>query len=492
MIDVRIDSIIYQSQVYYANLVNEIVEKKKLGKANDHKWAKADTISGYLDALNYRIHLTDEEDITEVNYILECLIQLCELNQYPVSAPIEFQEPPAVMVGVKGDKGDTGDTGATGATGLATDFQVTLITTPSVVDSFAITDAKGARWDYVVIKSTGEQRAGQVIGSWLDDGSLNEIFDSSTEDISGPTSDLEFEVEFLAGNIRLIAVPAAGNWTVIGTRYFIPNNGNGSGPISDALPNGTLFIGNASNLAQSRSMSGDVTITNTGVTSITAGVVVDADINAAAAITLSKLAPLTASRIAASDGSGVITTLDPATYPSLTELTYVKGVTSAIQTQINTKLTDPTTTIGDIIIRDGSNTIARLPIGSAGQVLTVSGGTPSWEDPTGSLLETIIDIGDWDMNTTTTITVPMPVDRTKVRGIHVEIKSDDLGGGEYWTTPLLTSTGTPGGTYTMNQNGTFTPANEIVLFRTVGGAFDNSAYDATSYNRGWIIIKHIP
>jgi hypothetical protein len=47
---------------------------------------------------------------------------------------------------------------------------------------------------------------------------------------------------------------------------------------------------------------------------------------------------LTASRILATDGSKAVQSLDTATYPSLTELSYVKGVTSAIQTQINSKI----------------------------------------------------------------------------------------------------------------------------------------------------------
>ena len=46
---------------------------------------------------------------------------------------------------------------------------------------------------------------------------------------------------------------------------------------------------------------------------------------------------LTASEILITDGSKNIVSAAVATYPSLTELTYVKGVTSAIQTQINTK-----------------------------------------------------------------------------------------------------------------------------------------------------------
>jgi hypothetical protein len=54
------------------------------------------------------------------------------------------------------------------------------------------------------------------------------------------------------------------------------------------------------------------------------------------------LSSLTASQLLALDGSGNIQSLTTTTYPSLTELSYVKGVTSAIQTQINNKFTTPT------------------------------------------------------------------------------------------------------------------------------------------------------
>lgn len=46
---------------------------------------------------------------------------------------------------------------------------------------------------------------------------------------------------------------------------------------------------------------------------------------------------LTASQLVATDGSKNLQSLDTATYPSLTETSYVKGVTSAIQTQLNAK-----------------------------------------------------------------------------------------------------------------------------------------------------------
>lgn len=66
----------------------------------------------------------------------------------------------------------------------------------------------------------------------------------------------------------------------------------------------------------------------------------------------------TASRLAIFDGSKNVISADTATYPSLAELSYVKGVTSAIQTQIADKFTLPTLTSGSILFSNGT-TIAQ-------------------------------------------------------------------------------------------------------------------------------------
>lgn len=68
-----------------------------------------------------------------------------------------------------------------------------------------------------------------------------------------------------------------------------------------------------------------------------------------------------------------------------TELGYVDGVTSAIQTQVDAKIAKTlTTTTGDIIYASSANTPARLGIGSTDQVLKVSGGVPAWATPAAS------------------------------------------------------------------------------------------------------------
>lgn len=56
---------------------------------------------------------------------------------------------------------------------------------------------------------------------------------------------------------------------------------------------------------------------------------------AATGTAISEAAAITASRALKSDANGVPTHFDTSTEPSLTELSYVKGVTSAIQTQLN-------------------------------------------------------------------------------------------------------------------------------------------------------------
>jgi hypothetical protein len=56
-----------------------------------------------------------------------------------------------------------------------------------------------------------------------------------------------------------------------------------------ALTDGNILVGNGSNVATSVNPSGDIDISNTGVFSIASGVIVNADVNASAAIAYSKL-----------------------------------------------------------------------------------------------------------------------------------------------------------------------------------------------------------
>ena len=102
---------------------------------------------------------------------------------------------------------------------------------------------------------------------------------------------------------------------------------------------------------------------------------------------------LTASEIVGTDASKNLVSLAVATYPSLTELTYLKGVTSAIQTQINTKANSSgalTQFVGNgnwkVWYSDGSGDVQELALGADGTFLKSNGAAiaPSFATPSGS------------------------------------------------------------------------------------------------------------
>lgn len=109
-----------------------------------------------------------------------------------------------------------------------------------------------------------------------------------------------------------------------------------------------------------------VGVNGNGDLDINTNSITNAMINTAAAIALNKLAALTASHIVGSDGSGVLAVLDTATYPSLAELAYLKGITSAIQTQLNSKATSGAIVNSDI---NASAAIAYTKLALAGAIL---------------------------------------------------------------------------------------------------------------------------
>jgi len=77
--------------------------------------------------------------------------------------------------------------------------------------------------------------------------------------------------------------------------------------LGTALTSARIYVGNSSDVATGVDVTGDVTISNTGVTSIASGVVVNADISASAAIDYSKLAALTSGNIIIGSVSNVPT-----------------------------------------------------------------------------------------------------------------------------------------------------------------------------------------
>lgn len=145
-----------------------------------------------------------------------------------------------------------------------------------------------------------------------------------------------------------------------------------------SLTNSHILVGNTSNQPADVALSGDATITNAGVLTVANSAITNAKIAASTGITLTKLAALSASIVPVTDGSGFLTSSST----TATELGYVHGVTSAIQTQLATltsSLSNYLPLAGGTMsgtLNMGSNVISSVTQGSTtGQAISFPVGT---------------------------------------------------------------------------------------------------------------------
>jgi hypothetical protein len=110
---------------------------------------------------------------------------------------------------------------------------------------------------------------------------------------------------------------------------------------------------------------------------------------------------------------------------SATELGYLDGVTSAIQTQVDAKTAKSTlTTTGDIYYASAANTPARLGIGSTDQILKVSGGVPAWATPAAGGALTLINSGGTALSGATVSVTSIP---GTYKNLHIYIENFYMG-----------------------------------------------------------------
>lgn len=166
-----------------------------------------------------------------------------------------------------------------------------------------------------------------------------------------------------------------GNGTAI-SAVTIGSGLNFDGTTLSATGGGTGTVTSVSGVADRTTITGvatvnptvDIAATYVGQNTITTLGTVSTGTWNATAIAVNKMAAITASRAVVSDGSGFIS----AATTTATEIGYVNGVTSAIQTQLNAK--QATITFGT-----GVQTALGVNIGSAGAPVLFNGalGTPS-------------------------------------------------------------------------------------------------------------------
>ena len=193
------------------------------------------------------------------------------------------------------------------------------------------------------------------------------------------------------------------------------------------LTSGNIVLGSSANVATSTAVTGDVTISNTGVTAIATGVIVNADINASAAIAGSKIVAATTSVVGAVQLSDSTSTTSSILAATPTAVKAANDLAAAALPKAGGTLT------GDVILdnqvdarfreatANGTNyvgfqapaTIAAdvlwtLPAtdGTSAQVLSTNGsGTLSWATAAGA---TVVDGGNFANGSsivTTTITI---------------------------------------------------------------------------------------
>ncbi len=208
-------------------------------------------------------------------------------------------------------------------------------------------------------------------------------------------------IDDLTKGLKVMIVGGAGAGTVTSITAstgitLTPNPIVSSGTI--AISDTSVTPGTYSNPQLTVNQQGQVTSISNGlvgtgtVTSVSvstangiSGTVATATTTPAITLTLGAITPsaiqvsgLTASQILSTDASKNLTSLDTATYPSLTELSYVKGVTSALQTQINAK---------------GAGTVTAITITTANGISGSSSGgaTPGLTFTLGAINPTTVD-----------------------------------------------------------------------------------------------------
>ena len=151
-------------------------------------------------------------------------------------------------------------------------------------------------------------------------------------------------------------------------------------------------------------------------------------------------------------------------------------VKTFLQTEHNADGTHTSTGTGSFVRANSPTLTGTVTIDK----LSASGGVDA--GASGVYFKTkVIEIGDWNMDATSTATVAHGLTLANIRSIRVIIQNDD---GNTVNNLNVDNSTAQGGYWTAG-------ATNVTLSRITSGLYDGVSYDATSYNRGWIVIDYV-
>ena len=128
--------------------------------------------------------------------------------------------------------------------------------------------------------------------------------------------------------------------------------------------------------------------------------------------------------------------------------------------------------VGDVKATNGTTV---LDSGTDGTDATFTGSV-------NSLKTAVINIGDWNMDSTASVVISHGITLSNIRAVSALIRND--------TDSAYTDLHYDNSAGTINQ-GIGIASGSMTLYRSTSGVFDNTDYDSTSYNRGWVTITYI-
>ena len=122
-------------------------------------------------------------------------------------------------------------------------------------------------------------------------------------------------------------------------------------------------------------------------------------------------------------------------------------------------------------------------------IATLSGGLNTGD---ATLKVKVIEIGDWNMDATTSVSIAHGLTLANIRNVKAEVQNDSQS--LHWELSSLPSGIATGTGAEIEAEAWIVQANtaDVIMRRLTGGIFDGVNYDSTSFNRGWITIWYVP